>query len=260
LLEGKHFWRVQASNSYGPSAWSERRILWTGDQIIDVGVAVAIFLEGPFTGSEMAVSNLFKDERPLEQPYDSALYGASHLAYAGSESVVEFPETSIDWVLLSLRTTTDQASEVARLAAIVLEDGTVVSPDSTTPVFPDIPADEYYVVVSHRNHMSVMSATEIDLSTGTGSHDFTTGSGQAYSGGGDAMKELTAGVYGMFAADGDFDGVATAPDFNLWNTATSAGNTGYDQADYDLDGNVTAPDFNIWNASTTMGAASQVPE
>ncbi|HEX9833787.1 MAG TPA: hypothetical protein VGA66_12035, partial [Mycobacterium sp.] len=63
-------------------------------------------------------------------------------------------------------------------------------------------------------------------------------------------------VYVMWAGDGNGDGQVTAPDFNLWNAATTAGQTGYRPSDYNMDAQVTAPDFNLWNANTTAGAAT----
>jgi hypothetical protein len=74
------------------------------------------------------------------------------------------------------------------------------------------------------------------------------------------MKDLGDGYFGLFAADANADGLVTAPDFNAWNPATSAGLTGYEQADFDLDGVVSAPDFNLWISNTTVGARSGVPD
>jgi len=260
LSEGKHFWRVQSSNSFGPGGWSETRVLWTGPQVSDIEVTAKVFLEGPFGGGQMSIPALFADARPLDQPYDSSLYAGTHLAYAGSESVASFAVGVIDWVLVSLRSTPSDTSQVAQQAALVLEDGSVVAPDGSTPLFGGLPAESYYLVVRHRNHMSVMSAEAVDFTSGSASYDFTTAISQAYDDGGAPMKTLTGGVFGMFASDGNFDGQATAPDFNLWNSATTSGLTGYQPSDYNLDGQVTAPDFNLWNANTTAGASSQVPE
>jgi hypothetical protein len=105
-----------------------------------------------------------------------------------------------------------------------------------------------------------MSVSPVDFSTGTGTWDFSTGLSQAYSTGGDPLKYLGSGVYGLFAADNNCDGYVTAPDFNQWNAETTSGATGYRRGDYNLDTYVTAPDFNLWNANTTAGAASQVPD
>ena len=101
-----------------------------------------------------------------------------------------------------------------------------------------------------------MSDTLVALLGGTAVHDFTNGSDYGVG----AQKELETGVWGLWAADGTVDGFVTAPDFNIWNSATSSGATGYQQSDYNMDGFVTAPDFNLWNANTSAGAASGVPD
>jgi hypothetical protein len=115
------------------------------------------------------------------------------------------------------------------------------------------------VVIDHRNHVSAMSASAIASASSTVTHNFTDALAKAYTGGGTAMKSLGGGNFGLFAGDGTADGFVTAPDFNLWNSATTSGATGYQISDYNLESNVTAPDFNLWNANTTSGAASQVP-
>jgi hypothetical protein len=119
--------------------------------------------------------------------------------------------------------------------------------------------DSLFVVVDHRNHAAVMTPQMLDVSSGSVAWDLTTSMSQAYTAGGSPMKDLGGGVFGMFACDSSVDGQVTAPDFNLWNASTTAGETGYRPADCNLDGQVTAPDFNLWNANSTAGAASKVP-
>lgn len=260
LPEGKFYWRVQASNTFGPGAWSDTWVLWTGVPVIDVEVAVTVFMEGPFVAGQMDISESFEAALPLAQPYDSTLFVGSPLEHAGTESVASFVANVVDWVLISLRSAPGDSSEIAQQAVLLRSDGSIVDTTGSNPLFAAIPTGSYHVVVRHRNHLSVMSDTTVDFSSGSGAHDFTMAMSSAYSDGGDPMKALSGSVFGMFAADGNFDGLVTAPDFNDWNVATTAGATGYLNADHNLDGIVTAPDFNLWNANTTAGAASEVPE
>jgi hypothetical protein len=112
------------------------------------------------------------------------------------------------------------------------------------------------VVVDHRNHIAVMSDTLIDMTGGYAEHDFTTGHAFGLS---RPQKLILSGqdsIYVMWAGDGNADGQVTAPDFNLWNAATTTGATGYQASDYSMNAQVTAPDFNLWNANTTAGAAT----
>jgi len=133
----------------------------------------------------------------------------------------------------------------------------VTTPGNDSLVFNGVADGNYALLLGARNHLTVMSAFTFAVSGGTGSYDFTSAATQAY--GTDAMKSLSGGVWGLFAGDGDASGFVTVPDFNLWNTATTAGSIGYEQSDYNMDGVVTAPDFNLWNTNTTAGASSKLP-
>jgi hypothetical protein len=166
----------------------------------------------------------------------------------------------VDWILLEFRTGTGPETAVDTSAVILKADGSVVAPSGGSVTLPSGLNGSYYVVVRHWNHVSAMSSAAVDFSGGTGVWDFATALGQAYSGGAAPLKALSDGPFGLFSCDATADGFVTAPDFNVWNSATTAGATGYHAADCNLDGFVTAPDFNLWNANTTAGASSQVPD
>jgi len=219
-----------------------------------------VLLEGPYAGSDsMSTGASFESAAPLTQPYGNPPYVGTSVEYYGAESVSNWAGDLVDWVLVEFRTGTGGGTAVDTMAAILKKDGSVVSPGAEDLQLPVSLVGSYYVVIRHRNHLAVMTPSAVDFSGGSGSWDFRTGSGQAFSGGGVAMKALAGGRYGMFACDANADKFVTAPDFNLWNTATTSGATGYRREDCNLDGDVTAPDFNVWNANTTAGAASQVP-
>jgi hypothetical protein len=210
----------------------------------------------------MWADTAFSNHCPSAQPYSDSCFDGTALDYDNADVVSSPPDSVLDWVLVSLRTDTPHASEVpgSERVAFLLTNGSIVDTSGTTLAFPGVAPAGYYLVVRHRNHTSVMSADTLDLSDGYGTWDFTTAMTQAYSSGGDPMKDLGDGNFGMFACDATADGYVTAPDFNLWNSKTTTGAKGYEQADCNLDGHVTAPDFNLWNANTTAGAASEVPD
>ncbi|NNF57597.1 MAG: hypothetical protein HKN04_05085, partial [Rhodothermaceae bacterium] len=64
--------------------------------------------------------------------------------------------------------------------------------------------------------------------------------------------------FALWGADGNGDGLVTAPDFNLYSAATAAGASGYEVADYNLDALVSAPDFNLYSPNTAAGPTSGV--
>ncbi|HEX9659018.1 MAG TPA: choice-of-anchor B family protein, partial [Rhodothermales bacterium] len=217
-----------------------------------------VFLEGPYSGSDsMSTGALFEAALPASQPYLAAEFNGTTLDYDLPEAAPLLPNNAVDWVLVELRESDTDTSAVTTEAGILLRDGRVVAASGDTLRFDGALVGSYWVVVRHRNHLAVMSSSAVDLSTGSGSWDFTDSDAKAY--GSNPMKALGDGRFGMFASDGSIDGQITAPDFNLWNAATTAGAAGYELADFNLDGQVTAPDFNLWNANTTAGASSKVP-
>jgi hypothetical protein len=192
------------------------------------------------------------DLLPLSQPYGNLPWN-----YAGTESVSSMPSHVVDWVLVELRSGTEAGTAVDTAAALLRSDGTIVRTNGDILSFPTLAGGPFHVVVHHRNHASVMTSTQVLQTNSSSLADVASGSEPAF--GTNGINDLGGGRYALFACDANADGFVTAPDFNLWNASTTAGETGYLQADCNLDGNVTAPDFNLWNANTTAGAASQVP-
>jgi len=241
------------------------RGLWTAtlSNQIDPQIAISVLLEGAYTGGgSMATSNTFAGAVPTEQPYGAAEFNGTAMFYDGNQSVAQLPDDVIDWVLVSLRTGTDASSEVpgSEQSALLSTDGTVVGVDGNLITFEGIAPGSYYLVLGHRNHLSVMSSQPVNLFSGFGSWDFTSGLDQAYSTGQTAMVGLGDGRTGLFAADADADGQITALDFNRFLAQTKSVVTGYADADFNLDGQVTALDFNMFIRNTRRSASSQVPD
>ncbi len=228
-------------------------------------VDVRAFLQGAYTGGSPAqrADLAAGGHLPLTDPYGQGQsVAAGFFASAPGNEVV-------DWVKAELRSgnpASPPMTIVSTTAGFLLRDGSLAGTDATTELcFPGVDASDgpFFLVIHHRNHLGVLSSVQVPLSAAAGpagapyDHDFTTAMAQAF--GTNPMKNLGGGAFGLWAADGDGDGQVTAPDFNLFNTATAAGAIGYQAADYDGDGQVTAPDFNLFNSNTTAGASSQVP-
>jgi hypothetical protein len=227
----------------------------------DVDVDIKVFLEGAYNGSDMNTGLNDAGLLPLTQPYGSD--PAAKWYYTGTESVSVIPDPGItDWVLVEFRDapSASQATgstRVAQMAAFLKKDGSIVGLDGISPlkvygVFQYQP----YVVVWHRNHLGVLSASPL-VKSGVNyyTYDFTTGAGQAYNGS-LGHKDIGGGVYGMFSADGKPDGLIDSQDKSVWSSA--AGNAGYDPADYNLDTQVDNKDKNDeWVPND--GEGTQVP-
>jgi hypothetical protein len=202
-------------------------------------VDTKVFLEGCYNGGGTMRTSLNAAHLiPLTQPYNLAPW-----SYPGTESVSSIPPDVVDWVLVQLRSS--PATVVKTRAAFLKSNGMVVDLDGTGVVkFAGSPATTYYIVVMHRNHLSVMTALEPALS-GTGSlYDFTTAQTQAY--GTNPMVDLGGGKYGIISGDANGDGIVDATDrSDAWNDRLQ---TGYKHSDVNLDGIVDASDRSaIWN-------------
>jgi hypothetical protein len=224
-----------------------------------ISLHVKAFLEGPFAGGTMGTALNDNGYLPLIQPFGADQFNGSWVDYDSTQTVVSHADSTVDWVLVALLWGVDPGLEIpgTRHAAVISENGIITTPGSDSLLFPGVADGSYALLLGARNHLTVMSSSTFAVTGGTGSYDFTTAVTQAF--GLDAMRGLSGGVWGLFAADGDASGFVTAPDFNLWNSATTAGATGYEPSDYNMDGFVTAPDFNLWNANTTAGASSKLP-
>jgi hypothetical protein len=204
-----------------------------------------VFLEGPFDGSSMMYTGLNDlGELPLAQPYSGDTW-----YYAGTEAVNAIPNASVvDWVLLEFRetvgdvNTADASTIVAQQAAFVLNDGSVVGLDgSSEVVVPTAFTANVYVVIYHRNHIRVMSASALTMVGDIYVYDFTDAAAKAFN---SQQKDLGGGFYGMYAADGLNDGEVFSGDLGvLLNEYPTFG--GYNAADFNLDGEVFSADLGL---------------
>ncbi len=219
---------------------------------------IKVFLEGPYSGSGAMTTTLNTNSYiPLSSndAYSTAVYG-----YTAS-TVASIPNADIvDWVLVELRTGTASGTKVGTRAAFLKSDGTIVGTDGSSPVtFTGLSDGNYYVVVRHRNHLAIMSASAIPLSGSSALYNFTTSQSKAYTTGTDPMVALTGSVYGMIAGDANADGFITSTDFNVFNPKFTSAASGYESSDWNLDRFVTSTDFNYFNPNFTTAKQSFVP-
>ena len=179
--------------------------------------------------------------------------------YLGTITVNDgLPATMVDWVLVELRATATGAT-VAQAVGCLLSDGSVTDTTGTNGLaFTGLESGTpYYIVVKHRNHLSVMSSSAVTIDEGNSSveHDFTV-SGAAYGGNSLAVKQVGSD-YAMIAGDGDGNGqVQTNDRSGPW--AEQTGLSGYKSADYDMNGFVQTNDKSALYENN-VGKASQVP-
>ena len=124
-------------------------------------------------------------------------YSTSTYGYTAS-IVGSIPNANIvDWVLLELRTGTASGTKVATRAAFLKSDGTIVDIDGLSPIpITGLSAGNYYVVVRHRNHLAIMTASTIALSGGSALYNFSTAQVTGLIGT-NPMVALSGGGFGM---------------------------------------------------------------
>jgi hypothetical protein len=161
---------------------------------------IKVFLQGPLSSGIMTTGLNSSGLIPNSHPYSGSPW-----SYSGTESVTSVPNSDIvDWVLVELRTGTASSTKVATKACFLKKDGTIVGTDgSSAPQFTGQSSGNYYVVIKHRNHLAIMTATAISLSSNSSQYDFTTGQSQAY--GTNPMKQVGS-VYAMYAGDANGNG------------------------------------------------------
>lgn len=207
---------------------------------------IKVMLEGAIRSNLLMTTGL-TNYLPEQQPY-----GGIPWNYEGTEQVAGIPAGVVDWLLIELRRAksaleaTNQTT-FARRAGFVLTDGRVVDLDGSSALrFPEVvlgDGEKLYVVVRHRNHLPIMSASEAVLTTEGYVYDFTTSVEAAL--GGSYGYKLKYGVPVMVAGDSDRDGNIFVSDYNGW--ASGFGLTkGYYSWDFDFDSNIFVSDYNYW--------------
>ncbi len=202
-----------------------------------VNMGLKAFLEGPYNSSTATMRTDLQPVLPAVQPYTTSPW-----SYVGVETIATIPSGAVDWVLLELRTGTASSTRVATRAALIKSNGVIVELDGSSPVtFGGISAGNYYVVIRHRNHLPIMSASPLSLTTSASLYDFTMSQSQAY--GVSPMKEIVSGVFGMIAGDANSTNIITASDANGVFVDLNA--TNYNANDANMNRLVTDADANV---------------
>lgn len=154
----------------------------------NVYVRAKAFLQGPFVGAERLMYDSLRTRGflPLEEPYgeltilDADTFPFVHVRNGGLEKIDPDVLTTsgnnaiVDWIFLELRDANDDTQVISTRSALIQRDGDIVDLDGMSPVgFPNTPVGDYYLAVRHRNHLGIMSATPLPLSSVTTSIDFT---------------------------------------------------------------------------------------
>ncbi|OGU60715.1 MAG: hypothetical protein A3K31_00195 [Ignavibacteria bacterium RIFOXYA12_FULL_35_25] len=193
-----------------------------------------IYLQGAYENSQMRSNLRGSNLIPLSQPYISGPW-----FYNGYETASSIPNEVVDWILVELRSDLSSSTTIAKRAAFIRSDGSIVDLDGYSPVnFYGINNGEYYIILRHRNHLSIMSANKVALTEFSTLYDFTDSNTSAY---GNELAVLGDGKYGMYSGDGDVNGIVNVLDYGI--VGNKLFQTGYLLGDLDLNGTVNVLDY-----------------
>lgn len=228
------------------------------------GMNLTAYLRGNWNNPTTLMRNTLNTggNLPLNQPYSAVPFN-----YSGTESVGAIPNANVvDWVLVELRkpasgqpADANISTLIGRKAGFILTNGTVVDLDGVTPLAVPITKQGTgnYIVVKHRNHVSVMSTVKSSNATGDFTNNFSV-LANVYKNPGVvsaavALLPGNATLYGLWQGDANGNGSVTATDVTLVNNAfigPASGNTNvYNVRDVNMDRNVTSTDLSLTNAA-----------
>ena len=216
------------------------------------------FLQGPYDSAAnqmnktLATTLTLGDRADLTKFPSNQPYNGSPWFYTGTESVVSLPPNVVDWVLVDLRQGTapanaDSASTFARRAGFLLQDGTIVDLDGTSPLkfYHATLTHNLYPVIRHRNHMAIMAMNSVTKDvTGSYIYDYSTGTSKVW-GGASGVKQidLNPARWAMIAADANADNNIWNNDYTNFYVPTFFLGGQYRPADFNLDANVWNNDY-----------------
>ncbi|MBU0656865.1 MAG: choice-of-anchor L domain-containing protein [Gammaproteobacteria bacterium] len=149
-----------------------------------VSIQVRAFLNGAYNSAtgmmddELFQKGLVPDMQPYGELKTAFGYGnsnstASPFDYTGTETMSTAVKgatggnTPVDWVLIELRDALDPTLQRGVMAAVLQRDGDIVDAISGASQLQmvDVTDGRYYVVIRHRNHLGVMTAAPLSLTT-----------------------------------------------------------------------------------------------
>ena len=211
-----------------------------------------VFLQGAYVNPASGEETWMRDDLrnagiiPTTSPYmDGLVCDASVFTPTGSDAIV-------DWVWVELRDKNDNTSVLGMQSALLQRDGDVVDIDGTSPLrFSSLSADNYFVVITHRNHLGVITANTVALSTIDTILNFSNNN-TMQNGGDNAVVEVTAGIYGIYAGDYDGNGQIQSQDVTAVVALVGLSPI-YNSGDVDSNTQIQAVDVSIMTSNVGKG-------
>ena len=186
---------------------------------------------------------------PLSSPYSEA-----------PRTLTQMPEGVVDWVLVSLREL-ETGPVLAYTSALLFQDGYLGMDHVQTQLvnWEGLPDGDYSIIIEHRNHMSVMTASSYSFSESMPAFVDLTLDNQTINGP-NSVVNVVSGHWALWAGDLDSNLIIDQNDFTLWKDAAAQSESGYRISDLNGDSLVTTRDYRLWFNNYRAGAYSIIPE
>ncbi|MFD0861940.1 dockerin type I domain-containing protein [Sungkyunkwania multivorans] len=209
-----------------------------GDAIM-ILLNARVLLQGAMLNSAVAaeMTDAIRTIVPTTSPYTDMLTVDAGVFNDNGNS-----DNIVDWVWVELRDANDASIMVDARSALIQKDGDIVDVDGVSPITFEQPADNYYAVVNHRNHLGIRTASTIALSTTNTFIDLSSNTASV-AGGTNALASVSGGKFALIVGDYNGDGQVQNTDINAMRALL--GTAGYDAADMNMDGQIQLTDINL---------------
>ncbi len=219
-----------------------------------------VLLEGMYNAETEMMSNILRQKNllPTEQPF-----GGTPWNYNGNESILNsvlIPYSTVDWVLVEIRSTENPSNIIEQKAALLLVNGSIADPRAPNDPnglrfdsnLEDI--EEVFVSIKTRHHLAILSSQTVTLPSAS---PFDLTNPNNVSGGMAQVAELANGVYGLLSGDYNSDGVISVEDFNFFQAQLALLNR-YVDGDGNQDGIVNVKDYNLYRANPSVIGVEEI--
>ncbi|MBM3434828.1 MAG: hypothetical protein FJY07_01265 [Bacteroidetes bacterium] len=229
--------------------------------LVQRSLDLKVFLQGPYFGGQMNSDLYTAGILPDQQPYFADPW--NHYSSGAKKSLKT--NHIVDWLFIEIKKLCDFSDPqkyyvVNRQATYLLQDGSIIAANGgSLPEFYTCEGDSLFASIFHRNHLPVLSSVPLNLTENPVVYDFSVSEHSAQ-GEFHSQKELSPGLWGMIAGDGNADfQINSAPKNEVW--LDQNGNQGYHPGDFNLDGIVNDTDkTGIWDENCGMGNIVSVNE
>lgn len=198
-----------------------------------------VFLQGPYDATSGLMDDSLRSQNLLQttSPYADALTCDQLIFDSSGNNAI------VDWVWIEFRDVNDNTNILYAQSALLQRDGDIVNEYGMAFLSIDIPDGDYYISLSHRNHLGVLTAQPISYSLASGILvDFSMDINDIF-GGSNAIGAMTDGVLALYT--GDFNGDGQVQNTDKIAVEALRGLSGYNNADLDMNGQIQNTDVNI---------------